>query len=305
MTRRLALAASVAAVALCSIGTAARAAVLYDQTDHPGANNADSSAPNFAPSNDFGGGNFDRTADDFTVPAGHTWSLDGIDVSGAYSGSPPGIVNVYVYPDVSGKPGSELFSQTGIAAPGGPNYVVPLAGFPNLGAGTYWVTVQQDAVGGYWSWTTRSVQSGGPARWFGEAMSCPSFSWSPRTDCWAGTNPDQIFRLRGSDTILNNISVGKPKLNKKRGTAVLPVTVPGPGDLSVSGPGVGAHVATGARAATAVTGPGIVKVKVKAKGKLKRRLNTTGKAKLKVTVTFTPTGGSASSQHAKLKLKKR
>ena len=306
MTRRIVLAVSVAALVWCSMGAAARAAILYDQTDHPGANNADSNAPNFAPSNNFGGGDFDRTADDFTVPPGHVWSLDGIDVSGAYSGSPPGTVNVYVYPDASGKPGSELFSQSDIAASGGPNYIVPLAGFPNLSSGTYWVTVQQQGAGlGYWSWTTRTVQTGGPARWFGPAMSCPSNSWSPRTDCWPGTNPDQIFRLRGSDTILNNVALGKPKLNKKRGTAILPVTVPGAGDLSVSGPGVGAHVATRARAATAVTGPGVVNVKVKAKGKFKQRLNTTGTAKVKVTVTFTPTGGSASSQRVKIKLKKR
>jgi hypothetical protein len=226
-------------------------------------------------------------------------------VAGAYNGAGQGVVNAYIYPDAAGKPGSPLFSQTNISAPGGPNYTVPLANVPSLGPGAYWITVQQVVgTGGYWSWTTRSVQTGGPARWFGPAMAmtaCPDFSWSPRTDCWPGTNPDQIFRLRGTNTS-NAIALGKPKLNKKNGTAILPVTVPSGGDLSVSGKGVGAQPAV---ASKAVTGPGVVKLKLKAKGKSRRKLNESGKAKLKVTITFTPTAGNATVKQAKVKLKKK
>jgi hypothetical protein len=302
MIRRVVLSVGVVAVTLLSMAGAAQAFVLYDQTDHAGANNADSNALNFSPSNDFGGINQDRTADDFTVPAGQAWSISEVDVSGAYSEPAQGIVNVYIYPDAAGKPGSALFSQANIAAPGGPNYAVPLANVPSLTAGTYWITVQQVVgMGGYWSWTTRSAQSGGPARWFGAMSDCPDFSWSPRTECWPGTNPDQIFLLRGTNTS-NAIALGKAKLSKKKGTAILPVTVPGAGDLSVSGKGVGAQPAA---ASTAVTGPGVVKFKLKAKGKSRRKLNQSGKAKLKVTITFTPTAGNATSQQAKVKLKKK
>jgi hypothetical protein len=305
MTRRIALAASVVAVGLCSLAGAAQAFVLYDQTDHAGTNDANSSAPNFSPSNHFDGSNEDRTADDFSVPAGQAWSVNEVDVAGAYNSPGQGIVNVYIYPDTAGKPGTALFSQTNISAPGGPNYAVPLANVPSLGPGVYWITVQQ-VVGmdGYWSWTTRSVQSGGPARWFGEMSGCPGFSWSPRADCWSGTNPDQIFLLRGTNTS-NAIALGKPKLSKKKGTAILPVTVPSAGDLSASGSGVGAQVAAGAAASTAVPGPGVVNVKLKAKGKSRRKLDKTGKAKLKVTITFTPTAGNATAQQAKVKLKKK
>ena len=306
MIRRVVLTASVAAVTLFSVAGAARAFVLYDQTDHAGTNNADSTAPNFSPSNDFGGGDFDRTADDFTVPAGQAWSIDEVDASGAYASSAQGVVNVYIYPDAAGKPGGDpLFSQTNIAAPGGPNYAVPLSGAPSLAAGTYWITVQQ-LVGmeGYWSWTTRTVQSGGPARWFGASMGCPSDSWSPRTECWPGTNPDQIFLLRGVNTS-NSITLRKPKLNKKKGTAILFVTVPSAGELSLSGKGAVAQRAARAVASKVVAGPGVVELKVKAKGKSKRKLNRTGKAKLKVTVTFTPTAGNPTSEQAKVKLKKK
>ncbi len=306
MIRRVVLAASVLVVTLLSMAGAAQAFVLYDQTDHAGANNADSSAPNFSPSN-FSSGGFgqDRTADDFTVPADQAWAIDEVDVSGAYNSPAQGVVNVYIFRDAAGKPGTRLFSQANISAPGGPDYNVPLANVPSLGAGAYWITVQQVlGMGGYWSWTTRSVQSGGPARWFGAGSACPDFSWSSRADCWFGTNPDQIFLLRGTNTS-NAIALGKPKLSKKKGTAILPVTVPSAGDLSVSGKGVGAQVASGAAASTAVPGPGVVNVKLKAKGKSRRKLNKTGKAKLKVTITFTPTAGNPTTGQAKVKLKKK
>jgi hypothetical protein len=305
MIRRVVLMVSVVAVTLFSMAGVAGAFVLYDQTDHAGANDANSSAPNFSPSNDFGSGDFDRTADDFTVPTGQAWSINEVDVSGAFSGPAQGVVNVYVYPDAAGKPGDPLFSQTNIAAPGGPNYVVPLTGAPSLTAGTYWITVQQVVgMGGYWSWTTRTVQSGGPARWFGPAMNCPSFSWSPRAECWPGTNPDQIFLLRGVNTS-NTVTLAKPKLNKKKGTAILPVTVPGAGELTMSGKGAVAQRAARAVVSKAVTGPGVVNLKVRAKGKSRQKLNRTGKAKLKVTITFTPTAGNPTSKQAKVKLKKQ
>ena len=36
----------------------------------------------------------------------------------------------------------------------------------------------------------------------------------------------------------NSFKIGKPKLNRRRGTATLPVTVPGPGTLGLRGDGV-------------------------------------------------------------------
>ena len=50
----------------------------------------------------------------------------------------------------------------------------------------------------------------------------------------------------------NEFTLGKPKLNKRKGTARLAVTVPGPGELALSGNGV---KAAGAAVAKTVTAP--------------------------------------------------
>ena len=104
-------------------------------------------------------------------------------------------------------------------------------------------------------------------------------------------------------------SFGKLKRNKKRGTAVLPVTVPGAGTLSLSGKGVVGQQASTSRAASAgrraVTSASTVKLVVKGKGKKKKKLNRTGKVKLNLAITYTPAGGDPSTQSMKVKLKKK
>ena len=95
----------------------------------------------------------------------------------------------------------------------------------------------------------------------------------------------------------NAITLGKPKLNKKKGTAKEPVTVPGPGTLTLTGKGVVKQTKT-------PTAAGTVNLLVKSKGKQKKKLNNAGKVKVKITVTYTPTGGTPSSQIKSLVLKK-
>jgi len=106
----------------------------------------------------------------------------------------------------------------------------------------------------------------------------------------------------------NTITLAGAKLNRKKGTATIPVTVPGPGTLTLTGKGVASQRPVGvsrpATAARTVSAPGIVNLLVKAKGKTKKTLFSTGKAKIKLTITFTPTGGSAASQTKTVKLKK-
>jgi hypothetical protein len=96
----------------------------------------------------------------------------------------------------------------------------------------------------------------------------------------------------------NAFSLGKPKLNRKAGTATEPVTLPGPGELDLTGKGVAEQHRTAA-------GAGELDLRVKPKGKAKRRLKRKGKAKVRITVTFTPTGGTANTATAKVKLRKR
>ncbi len=102
----------------------------------------------------------------------------------------------------------------------------------------------------------------------------------------------------------NTMTTGKPKLNKKKGTAQVPVTVGDSGQVSLAGKGVATLASTQAAKSVAV-GPGTTKLRVKPEGKTKRKLNSTGKAKVKVTITFTPTGGTPNAQTKKIKLKKQ
>jgi hypothetical protein len=108
---------------------------------------------------------------------------------------------------------------------------------------------------------------------------------------------------------LCQFSFGKLKRNKKRGTAVLPVTVPGAGTLSLSGRGVAGQQASTSRAASAggraVASASTVKLMVKGKGKKRKALNKTGKVKLNLAITYTPTGGDPSTKSMKVKLKKK
>lgn len=303
--RRLVALAVIGGGALLAGPAVAGADVLYDQTDSAATPNANSASPNYSPSNLFSVGNYDRTADDFMVPDGATWSINEVDVTGAYNANPGSVVNVYIYPDAGGQPGTASFTQEGITAAGGPNYQVPLTGVPNLTAGRYWITVQQDASGGggYWSWGTRSVQSGAAAQWFRTAIGiipCPTNMWTLRAACWPSGSPDQTFELKGTNLNppLNSISLGKLALNKKAGTAKLTVKVPGPGTLVLSGKTVVKQRFDPRQA-------GSRKLLVKAKGKAKRKLNSAGKVKVKVKVAYTPAGGTTSTKTKTIKLVKR
>jgi large repetitive protein len=100
---------------------------------------------------------------------------------------------------------------------------------------------------------------------------------------------------------VNTLTAGKPKLNKKKGTAQIPVTVGDAGQVTLSGKGV---KTASASKSVAVGGPGTVKLPVRPKGKTRSKLNSTGKATVKVKITFTPTGGTSSVQTKKIKLKK-
>lgn len=94
--------------------------------------------------------------------------------------------------------------------------------------------------------------------------------------------------------VSNSFSLGKPKLNKKLGTAKLPVTIPGPGTLILSDKTVVRQQKTSAAAGT-------VNLLVKARGR--KELLATGKVRVNVKVTFTPPGGTANSKSKTLILK--
>jgi hypothetical protein len=93
-------------------------------------------------------------------------------------------------------------------------------------------------------------------------------------------------------------TIGKLKLNKKKGTGELHITVPGSGSLKASAKGM-------KKASANATAAGDIKLKLKASGKSKRKLADKGKLKVKVKLAWTPTGGAATTQTKKVKLKKK
>lgn len=96
--------------------------------------------------------------------------------------------------------------------------------------------------------------------------------------------------------VSNKFSFGKPRLNRKLGTAKLPVNVPGPGTLLLTGKDVVEHELTPSAAGT-------VNMPVKAKGG-RRQLLSTGRLGVKLKVTFVPTGGTARSKSRTLVLRR-
>jgi hypothetical protein len=99
----------------------------------------------------------------------------------------------------------------------------------------------------------------------------------------------------------NGFTIGDAVRNKKKGTAMIPVTVPDAGTLSLTGNGVKPSSAT----KSVAVGAGTTNLLVKATGKKKRKLQRKGKATVSVTITYTPTGTNANNEQATVKLKKK
>jgi hypothetical protein len=99
----------------------------------------------------------------------------------------------------------------------------------------------------------------------------------------------------------NLFSLGKPALNRKNGTAKLPITVPGAGTLTIADV---KKTKTRVKAkAVAATAAGTLNLPVKPTKFARKTLKAKGKLKLQVAVTFTPTGGFAAAVTRKLTLK--
>lgn len=103
------------------------------------------------------------------------------------------------------------------------------------------------------------------------------------------------------------VSIGKPVINKKRGTAALAITVQAAGELTMRGKGIKPikRLPAGGTWARPVDAAGTVTLKVKPDSKAKKKLKQKGKAKVVAEVTFTPTGGAPETEKKKLKLVKK
>lgn len=149
-----------------------------------------------------------EAADDFVVPAGFCWSVQGVEA--AYIAFAEAIsMNVRLYRDDAyfpGLPGVLLASQPDRPVTGDPtNQEVVIALSPPvvLDAGHYWISIQANQdFGSWWAWGNRSVQSNGAAtlRNPGNGFGTGCTTWSTRgAGCNSDpANPDQVFRLTGT-----------------------------------------------------------------------------------------------------------
>ena len=170
---------------------------LYDQNRDPAG------ASVF--SEHFGSGYDTQGADDFAVPAGHTWVVKEVDVTGVYfNGSgPASSENVFFYRDRGGLPGGLVVSCPN--QNGGDNGTGSLAIVLSdtcraklHGGKTYWVSVQANVdVNTQWGWSVSADTSGEQAAWQNPGGDvCPT--WGHLKDC-LGVDGDLMFALRGKD----------------------------------------------------------------------------------------------------------
>jgi hypothetical protein len=286
----------------------AQAAVLYDQTS-PAENGAGILSTQFDtdPAYDV------LIKDDFVVPAGESWRIDGVDVHGYFYGEPPPTVNIFIYADAAGIPGAQRFAQIDAAATGGPDYAVPVAGAPELAAGTYWVGVQQshgyvgDGVDA-WYWGIRSTRTGSALDISYADPVRESPPGSPRRcrSSYCDLELDTVFKLSGTRTLTPKAkkaactpSVSSAAYNfrprKGRPPSVLGVRA----QLNVGEPShldVDATLAyrsngktvTTALARKALDNQGVAKVRFVLPDSVKGELSRGDRVKLQLAVTATP-----------------
>jgi hypothetical protein len=151
-----------------------------------------------------------EAADDFVVPAKTSWSIDGVDVQGAYFGNgprgPAASVSVVIYADKQGKPGAVQCSNLGLQPRAGRAsgaFEIDLPKPCKLGAGRFWLAVRAGinfTTAGQWGWSERASQREKPSVWRnpGNGYSTACRSFGPRlASCKVGEAPDLLFRLRG------------------------------------------------------------------------------------------------------------
>lgn len=138
-----------------------------------------------------------QAADDFVVPAGHTWIIKEVDVTGIYfdGSGPASSENVFFYKDNGGLPG-DLVANC-------PNQHGAESGFGSFaivfsktckaklkGGKTYWVSVQANmnfSEGGEWGWSLSTDTNGNPA------------AYRDNGGDWSHLDSDLMFALKGRD----------------------------------------------------------------------------------------------------------
>ncbi len=189
-------------------------AVLYDQSGS--ASSQFITVQDFEPAND----QYDsQAADDFAVPQNVAWIINTVEVLGHYDGTgtcTADSVDIWFYRDGgTGLPGAQIYNATVLPSNGlidtSGNFVITLSSPPTLASGMNWVSVQTNmpfncAGGGYrvWQWRERTAQSSSKSAFrFPNDNTSSCYAWIALQTCYAGHDPDLLFKLSGSTTALN------------------------------------------------------------------------------------------------------
>ena len=280
----------------------AKASILYDQFGQGPFSHWTSQSFD-APNDGFN----TEIAVDFDVPSIEKWQLSKITTLGNNTGEaspPPSFASATIYKDAGGKPGAQVANQ---AVPASPlNYVLTLNSPISLDPGSYWISIR--SIGGdldsQWYWNFHSEQSGEPAMFRnpGNDSGFDCIEFKPLSDCIPGSPEiaDAFLRMEGTASFVPGAgpSVGKAKLNARKGTAKLPVSVPAAGDLEMVGKDV-------APKSVGIAAAGTTQLPIKPTGSLKKKLKKKGKATAKLTIAFTTENDATTSQKVNVKLKKK
>jgi hypothetical protein len=162
-------------------------------------------------------------ADDFMVPAGHTWKVKEVDTTGFYyiGAGPASSVNLLFWNDKKGLPDKDskvaecdnLTPKSGLDT-GSFQLKLPKSCKANFKSGAkdkrYWITVQANMAGintsGYWAWmqnlTVNNNQGAGYYYGGGNSVADPQClqRFETISDCWNAGQVDLAFSLIGKDS---------------------------------------------------------------------------------------------------------
>jgi hypothetical protein len=188
----------VAAPSAQASGQDALPTLLYAQMDAPGVGEV---SQHFEPA--FEWANADG-ADDFTVPAGVTWGVMAVQVTGSYDfgPGPADSETVTFYRDAAGLPGPTIVSFTVNGTDTDGSFKMRLPTHVRLRPGTYWISVvinMSYIPNGEWFWGGQTTQHGYPGAWRspsdGYGTGC--VTWHYLEDCGLHVGPDFAFALYG------------------------------------------------------------------------------------------------------------
>src|SRR5437867_12777849 len=143
-----------------------------------------------------------EAADNFVVAGGATCTVTEVDIR-----SPPGFtaptstaVNFYI-DNGSGFPGTQVYTSSGLAVTGNPDYIITLTVPAVLTSGTYWVSAVGTISGTNWYREGRSITNNtfstawrNPGNGYGTGCT----DWGRLTQCIGINWPDQMFRIVGT-----------------------------------------------------------------------------------------------------------